>query len=39
MIHADDTDLFPVNFEIFSHASDSIVAETELTSDQQQLRK
>jgi hypothetical protein len=35
IVHADDTDLLPVNFEIFSNTSDSIVAETELTTDQQ----
>jgi hypothetical protein len=35
IVHADDTDLLPVNFEIFSNTSDSIVTETELTTDQQ----
>jgi hypothetical protein len=31
MVHADDADLLPINFEIFSESSDCIIAETYLT--------
>jgi hypothetical protein len=31
MVHADDPDLFPINFEIFSDSSDCIISETHLT--------
>jgi hypothetical protein len=35
IVHADDTDLLPVKFEIFSNTNYSIVGETELTTNQQ----
>ena len=39
MVQADDSDLLPVNFEMFSTSSDCIVSETALTTSQQPIFK